>query len=428
MVIVGRRNVGKSTLFNRLIGRRQAIVEDFPGTTRDRLYGWVEYQDKEFLLVDTGGLEVGTGDPLEEMVARQAEQAVTEADIVLFLVDSRSGVLPQDEEVADVLRKSDKPVILVANKVDSGEPEAVTAGFYALGFGEPEAISAYHNRGIEDLLNRLSSLLPEGHVTSPVGIPRLAIVGRPNVGKSSLLNAIIGQERAIVDERPGTTRDGVDTLVDFKGRSVLLIDTAGLRRRGKIESGIEKWSGLRSLRAIEESDVSLLVIDGREPVAAQDQHVAGFIKEMAKGLVLVVNKWDLAQGEKKDFVRYLQGVFQFFPEVPVVFTSAKTGYGTRRVIPQALDVYDERMKRVPTAELNRVLDQVLSRHRPPSVGGRELKFFYATQAEAGPPTFVFFVNEPDMVHFSYERYLENRLREAFGFGGIPIKMVFRSRA
>lgn len=428
VAIIGRKNVGKSTLFNRLVGRRKAIVEDFAGTTRDRLYEWVEYKDRRFLVVDTGGLEAGADDPLEEKVIEQAKLAVEEAGVLLFVVDVRSGLLPQDKDAAEILRKSGKPVVLVANKAESGACLADVAEFFKLGLGEPVPISAYHDRGIDELLDRILPLLPEEYDSRPAEVPKLAIIGRPNVGKSSLLNTILGYERAIVDETPGTTRDSLDTLVDFKGRSVLILDTAGLRRRGRVERGIEKWSALRALMAIEESDVSLLVLDGQELVTAQDQHIAGEVKEKGKGLVLVVNKWDLAQTEKKDVSGYLRKSFQFFPGVPIIFTSAKTGYGVKKIIPTALTVYEERMKRVPTAELNRVLEQARGRYSSSFAKGKELKFFYATQVEVSPPSFVFFVNDPEIVHFSYERYLENRLREAFGFNGIPIKMIFRSRA
>lgn len=429
VAIVGRQNVGKSTLLNRLAGRRIAIVEDMPGTTRDRVFADVSWGGAEYTLVDTGGLEVDPDTAVGQGVREQIKIASAEADVIIFLVDIRDGVTPSDLEVADMVRRTNKPVILVANKADNDRLEAHAVDFYELGLGDPVAVSAHHGRGTAELLDRISAMLP---TSLPVEVEpemmKVAIVGRPNVGKSMLLNALLGSERAIVDDVPGTTRDAVDTLLDFAGESVLLIDTAGMRRRGRLTAAIERYSVLRALRAIDRADVALLVLDATELSAAQDMHIAGYVLQAAKGIILVVNKWDLIPGgNQAECDRYIRGQFRFVPYAPILYTSALLGQGVDGVIPQAKEVYNERLKRLPTAQVNNVVQQAVAGHSPPRKGHRQLKVLHATQAEVNPPTFVFFVNDARLVHFSYRRYLENKLRQAFGFVGTPLRLVFKSR-
>ena len=431
VAIVGRPNVGKSTLFNRVVGRRLAIVEEMPGTTRDRIYADAVWGDTPFVLVDTGGLEVGAPEvtPLMEAVRAQAEMAIAEADAILFMVDVRDGLLPQDEEVAHILRRFSKPLFLVVNKADNRALAQAAVEFYRLGLGEPYPISALHGRGVADLLDRVVEALPKAEEEPPTEAVRIAIVGRVNVGKSSLLNALLGQERAIVSEIPGTTRDALDTFMEWEGKPVVLIDTAGIRRRGRIRPGVERYSVLRALRAIGRADVVLLLLDATEGVTAQDAHIAGYVLEEAKGVVIVVNKWDLLRATHPipEYAAYVRGQLHFIDYAPVLFISAKTGWQVEQVLPTALRVREERMTRISTGELNRLMEEVLARHAPPSKAGKRLKFYYATQAGINPPTFVFFVNDPDLVHFSYQRYLENRLRERYGFLGTPLRLIFRRR-
>ncbi len=429
--------MGKSTLFNRLIGERLAIVAETAGTTRDRLYADVEFGGREFVVIDTGGLALhesgdlpGTPGAMLAGVRAQAQVAIDEADAVVFVVDVEHGPAPDDFEIADILRRTAKPVFLVVNKADNLKREDEAVDFYQLGLGDPIAISGLHGIGIGELLERLIASLPPQAEEEASQVPHLAIVGRPNVGKSSLLNAILGEERAVVSEIPGTTRDAVDTQIEWDGKPVILIDTAGLRRRGHIESGIEKYSSFRALRAIERSDVALLVIDAVDNVMAQDQHVAHYVLEEGKGVVIVVNKWDLVEKETRtmdEYTKRIRSSLDFIAYAPVVFVSAKTRQRVRQVIDKALAVREAWQLRVPTGELNELVRQATQRHMPPAQGRRVLKFFYATQASAAPPTFVFFVNDKRLVHFSYERFLENQLRERWGFEGAPLKMVFRNR-
>jgi len=428
VAILGRQNVGKSTLLNRLAGKRLAIVEDLPGTTRDRVLATVTWQEAVFTLVDTGGLEVKSQGSLAQMVREQAEIAVTEADVILFLVNIREGVMPADLEIADRLYRAGKPIILVANKAEISRLEVNAVDFYELGMGEPMTISAYHGRGTRELLDRIVSLLPPSGPApvEPEGM-KLAIIGRANVGKSTLLNSLLGEGRSIVDDIPGTTRDAVDTYLDFGGQSVLLIDTAGIRRRGRQGAGVERYGVIRALRAIDRADVALLVLDASEMVTAQDAHVAGYIQQAAKGAILVVNKWDLvSDGDTATATEYLRSQLKFMTYAPVLFVSAKLGEGLARVLPEARKVCQERGKRLATAEVNRVIQRALAVHNLPRRGGKQLKVRYATQAEANPPTFVFFVNDSSLVHFSYQRYLENKLRQAFGFTGTPLVLSFKS--
>ena len=429
VAIIGRQNVGKSTLLNRVAGEPIAIVEDLPGTTRDRVMAGVSWQGNEFTIVDTGGLEVEPRSTIGQGVKQQAEAAITEADVIIFLVDVRDGVTPSDLDIVDVLRRVSKPIVLVANKADNKRLETEAAEFYQLGLGEPSAISAYHGLGVAKLLDRVISLLP---ASSPAEaepeMMKVAIVGRPNVGKSTLLNALLGEERVIVDETPGTTRDAIDTLVDFGGQSVLLIDTSGIKRRGRLGVGVGRYSVIRALRAIDRADVALLVLDATELVTAQDTHIAGYIQQAAKGIVLVVNKWDVVEdGNTSECGRYIRSQFRFIPYAPLLYISAKLGQGVDRVMPQVHQVYQERLKRLPTAAVNSVVQQAVAAHSLPRKGKRQLKIRYATQAEVNPPTFVFFVNDTKLIHFSYQRYLENKLRQAFSFAGTPIRFVFKTR-
>ena len=436
VAIVGRPNVGKSTLFNRLVGERRAIVEDVPGTTRDRVYGTADWGGLEFTVVDTAGLqddrEIAASSVTE--IARstraQATSAIDEADVIVFVVDAKAGPTAGDHEVADLLRRADKPTILAANKADSIERRDGAVDFYDLGLGEPIAVSAYHGSGSGDLLDRVVEALPESEAEQETEGPRVAIAGRPNVGKSRLLNALLGQERAIVSDQPGTTRDSLDTQLIWAGQPLTLIDTAGIRRRGRVEPGIERFSVIRSMRAIDRADVVLLLIDAVEGFTAQDLHIAGYVEDQKKGMVLVVNKWDLVEktGTTMDEYRAkAQEALDFMPYVPVVFISAKFGQRVQQVLETALLVVAERQKRVPTAALNKLLRESVAAHPPPSKPGKWVRFYYATQADVSPPTLVFFCNAPGQIHFSYRRFLENKVRETFGFLGTPIRMSFRGR-
>lgn len=429
VAIIGRQNVGKSTLLNRLAGRRIAIVEDLPGTTRDRVVADISWQGSEFTVVDTGGLEPRPESTVAQEVQEQVAIAVAEADVILFLVDVRDGVMTTDHEVADMVRRTNKPLLLVANKADNERLEAQAVEFYQLGLGEPLAISAYHGRGTAELLDRIASLLPAPlPLAAEPEIMKVAIVGRPNVGKSMLLNALLGSERAIVDESPGTTRDAIDTILDFEGQSVLLIDTAGIRRRGKLGVGVERYSVIRALRAIDRADVALLVLEATELLAAQDMHIAGYIQQAAKGIILVVNKWDLVTDKNKtEWNRYIRSQLKFLPYAPLLYISAKYGQGVAEIMPQVFQVYYERLKRLTAAEVNSVVQQAVAAHSLPRKGGRQLRVLQAAQTDTNPPTFTFSVNDARLVHFSYRRYLENRLRQTFGFVGTPLRLIFKSR-
>jgi len=433
VAIVGRPNVGKSALFNRLVGGRPALVEDLPGTTRDRIYGTVEWRSRTFTVVDTGGLEPDVPGTYTPLVRAQIEQALDEAAIVLFVVDARDGATAADIEVADVLRRSNKPVLLLANKAENEERADASVAFYELGLGDPIPVSALHGHGVADVLDMIVETLPDEEAAEAdnEGL-RLAIVGRPNVGKSSLLNAVLGEERVIVSDVPGTTRDVIDTPFEFEGHRLVLIDTAGLRRRGAIEAGVEKHSTLRARRALERAEIALVVFDLSEGFTAQDAHVAGFALDAARGVIMVANKWDLVRdGEwtREDWERRLRWKLKFAPWVSLRFVSAKEGEGVDDVLAEAVRIGAERRRRVETGELNQVIRRAVA-ERPPTVPskGKRLKLLYVTQAEVAPPTFVFFVNDPSMVHFSYRRYMENVIRRRWGFQGTAVKLVFRGRS
>jgi GTP-binding protein len=437
IAIVGRPNVGKSTLFNRLVEERIAIVSDTAGTTRDRLYGEAEFAGREFIVIDTGGLALdaredlpGTPSAMLAGVRNQAQVAMDEADAIIFVTDVEQGPSPDDFEIANILRASKKPVYLVVNKADNETRRQNAVEFFQLGLGEPIPISGLHGVGTGDLLDQIIARLPEEIASAPSAIPHFAIVGRPNVGKSSLLNAILGEERALVSDIAGTTRDSIDTAIKWNDAPLVLIDTAGLRKRGQIDAGIEKYSSLRAIRAIQRADVALLVIDAADGIRAQDQHVASYILAEGKGVVIVINKWDLIEKDERTMIEFTDRVraqLDFIAYAPIVFVSAKTHQRVHRVIDAALEVRAAWQMRVPTHELNELVREATARHVPASKGKRHLKFLYATQVEGAPPTFVFFVNDKKLVHFTYERYLENQLRARWGFVGAPLKMIFRTR-
>jgi GTPase len=432
VALVGRPNVGKSTLFNRLVGQQLAVVEELPGTTRDRIYGQVDWSGREFTLVDTGGIEGDPDTDLARLIRAQAKIAVDEADLIVFCVDAREGLTADDQAVADLLRRSGKPVAIAATKADNQTRRFDANDLYRLGYEDVIAVSALHGTGTGDLLDWMVERLPSATVAadSAEGQPKIAIVGRPNVGKSSLLNAIAGRERSIVFDRPGTTRDAIDTEIVHKEQPLTLIDTAGIRRRGKIEFGVEKYSVIRALRAISRADVVLIVVDAEEGVTAQDAHLAGYVRQAGRAAVLVINKWDALPRDREAALRFdarVRDDFKFMPWAPFVHVSAKTGSRVTRPLDLALEAYRQRQKRVSTGELNRVVREALAAHAPPSRRGRALRIFYVTQAEVEPPTFVFFVNDPELVHLTYERFLENQLRLAFGFEGTPIRLHFRGR-
>jgi GTP-binding protein len=429
VAVVGRPNVGKSTLFNRIVGERVAIVEDLPGTTRDRIYATAEWRGREFSLIDTGGLDDPRAGQMEAAVRRQAEAAIAEADVVLFVVDAQSGILPVEHDVADQLRRSRKPVVLVANKADSWRGEAQAAEFYALGLGDPHAVSAIQGHGTGDLLDVVVERLPAEKEEELSTDAHVAIVGRPNVGKSSFLNTLVGSERAVVSEIPGTTRDSLDTAIEFRGRRLVLVDTAGIRRRGRVEQGIEHYALLRTAHALERADVAILLTDGTEGVTAQDTHIAGYALEAAVGLVLAVNKWDVVDRGEEMTAHVEAEVareFHFAPWMRHHFVSAKTGRNVEATLEDALKVVDERKRRIATSELHKLLTESIAAHPPSPHRGKEVRFRHVTQARGKAPTFVFFVDPPEGVHFTYSRYLENKLRERFGFDGTPIKLEFKA--
>ncbi len=429
VAIVGRPNVGKSTLFNRLFKERRAIVEDAPGTTRDRLYADVSWNEREITLVDTGGLEITSRFAFTQKIRQQVEMAITEADVILFLVDAREGVTSIDMEIADLLRRSQKQVVLVANKVDSPQYRSELFQFYELSMGDPLPLSAYHGKGIDDLIDYVEPLLPSYSPTSQEAEPiKAAIVGRPNVGKSMLLNALLGQERVIVDDSPGTTRDAIDTLVEYGEERILFIDTAGMRRRGRIEQGIEQHSMIRVFQAIERADIALLVIDASEPFTAQDIHILGHVHKASKGAIVVVNKWDLVEeGDKKAWVDAIRRKIKFMPYVLVAFTSAKTGYGVEHILPLVKKVYEQRLIHPDPDLVEAAIREATIQHPPPAKGLGSFRIFHVTQTGVNPPTFSMVVDNVKPIHFSYRRYLENQLRHSFGFEGTPLCLQFKSK-
>jgi len=429
VAIIGRQNTGKSTLLNRIAGKPLAIVQDQPGTTRDRLFASVTWQDTEFTIIDTGGLEPETDATISRGINVQIEVAIDMADVIIFLVDVTEGVTATDLEIANKLRRTAKPILLAANKADNAKLESAALEFYELGLGEPLPVAAHQGRGVAELLDRIVPLLPAPSPSEAAQeTVKIAIVGRPNVGKSMLLNALVGDSRVIVDDIPGTTRDAIDTPFDFDGQSMLLIDTAGVRRRGSIKAGVERYSVIRTLRAIDRADIALLVLDATEPATSQDMHIGGYIQQAAKGIIIIINKWDLiAEKNTNEWNTHIKRLFKFFTHAPVLFTSAKSGQGVNKIMPQVIQVFQERLKRLTTATVNGVVQKAVSSHNRPHRRGKQLKIYYATQAEVNPPTFVFFTNDAKLIHFTYRRFLENKLREAFGFAGTPLRMVFKTR-
>ena len=432
VAIVGRPNVGKSTLFNRLIGQRKAIVDAQAGLTRDRLYGVAEWRGREFTVVDTAGLDLdGAHDASRAAIEAQTRIAIDQADVIVLMLDVRAGLTPIDRDIATMLRRSRRPVIVAGNKADSPSERHFAHELLALGFDEPNLLSAQHGLGVGELLDSIADALPPAEAEEHEGEApdRFAIMGRPNVGKSSLLNALLGDERALVSPAPGTTRDPVDTELTFDGVPIVLVDTAGIRRKSSSRDRLERYSLLRGIAAMERADVVLLVIEAPSGVLAQDQHVAGYALDAGKGLVVVVNKIDLVEPLKRKaayWQKALAGDFKFAPYAPVVAVSAKTGQGIGTILPVALEVVGQRRVKMPTNELNKVLRQAFVEHPPPSYQGRRLRLGYATQARAEAPTVVMFVNDTGLLHFSYRRYLENRIRDRFGLLGNPIKIVLRA--
>lgn len=431
VAIVGRPNVGKSTLFNRLVGRKIAIVEAEPGITRDRLYSDAEWVGHDFVVTDTGGIILNDRDPITSQVTEQARLAMEEADVILFILDVTTGITPTDWEVAELLRRANKPVFVVVNKVDNTKLEREAAEFYTLGLGDVYTISANQGREVGDLLDKVIDAFPKDRATEdlPEDIIRLSIIGRPNVGKSSMLNAIIGVERVIVSDIPGTTRDAIDIRFQHEEHDMLLIDTAGIRRASKIQGSIEYYTVLRSIRAIERSDVALLIIDAGEGITEGDKRVGGYAHEAGKGVVIVVNKWDLRRsGENrmsiKEFTEEVRKEFAYLAYAPVVYTSALNKAGVKEVLDTAVDVAENHALRVPTGELNRIIQDAVDAH-PLTEKGKEFKVRYVTMASVKPPTIILFVNRPEMFHFSYQRYLENRIRKVYNYEGTPIRIFAR---
>jgi GTP-binding protein len=430
VAIIGRPNVGKSALFNRLARTRMAIVEDTPGVTRDRIYAETQWRGFRFRVVDTGGLRSGPSTGLEAQVRDQAKAALAGADLALFVVDVRDGIVPEDREVADLVRRARVPVLLVVNKVDSAAQEPAAQEFFALGLGDPMAVSAHHGRGVGELLDAVTAMLPEAGPTVEAGEPvAVAIVGRPNVGKSSLVNAMLGEERVVVDEAPGTTRDAVDTRCDRDGRQYVLIDTAGLRRRARVGPGVEAYSAVRTRSAIARADVSVLVLDASEPVSDQDQRIAREIADAGCGVVLALNKWDLvASSPRPDrrlekAVRHALGFVDYAPTVPV---SARAGWGIEALLSAADRVAAAHRARMGTGLLNRIIHDAVTAQQPPAdPAGQRLRVYYATQPKTGPPTVVLFVNEPARMQESYRRYLERAIRSAVDLEGVPLRIVLR---
>jgi GTP-binding protein len=430
VVLVGRQNVGKSTLLNRVAGKPVSIVEDLPGTTRDRIFADGSWNGVDFTLVDTGGLEFLGDSGLAKGVRQQVETGIKEADVIVFLTDAKEGLMPDDSVIARMLRKLGKPLILAVNKVDNARAEAEAAEFYKLGLGEPLPISAFHGRSVADLLDKIVSLLPPQKEPEPAdeGTINVAIVGRPQVGKSLLLNCLLGKERAIVGSTPGTTRDAIDTPFQFEGQKLLLIDTAGIRRKGKVEEGIEWYSVLRAMRAIDRADIALLVIDATETLTAQDTHIAGYVEKAGKGILLLVNKWDLAEEKNKEvYNEYIRERLKFAPWAPILYVSAKTGSGVNKIMPLVLQIQQERSIQIPDAEIDSLIKEAVSRHNLPRKGHKILHLYSASQSGVKPPVFRFEVNDSRLIHFSYERFLENKLRDVYTFKGTPIRLVFKTR-
>lgn len=430
IAIVGKPNVGKSTIFNRIIGERVSIVEDTPGITRDRIYSSGEWLTHDFNLIDTGGIDLGD-EPFQQQIRAQAEVAIDEADVIIFMVNGREGVTQADEMVAKILYKSNKPVVLAVNKIDNPEMSSEIYDFYSLGFGEPFPISGSHGLGLGDLLDEAAKHFPEDDEPDyDDETIRLSLIGRPNVGKSSLINAILGEERVIVSPIAGTTRDAIDTIYTYDDQEYVLIDTAGMRKKGKVYESTEKYSVLRALKAIERSNVVLVVIDAEEGIIEQDKKVAGYAHEAGKAIVIVVNKWDTVEKDSKTMKKFEEKVrdnFQFLDYAPIAFVSALEKSRLKTLFPLITMADENHRKRVQSSTLNEVITDAVAMNPTPTDNGRRLNIFYATQVAIQPPTFVIFVNDVELMHFSYKRFLENRIRDAFGYEGTPVHLISRKR-
>ena len=431
VAVVGRPNVGKSTLFNYLAGKRISIVQDTPGVTRDRIYADTEWLDRTFTLIDTGGLELSSSDTLLKHIRAQAEIAIDLADVILFIADGRAGVTDADYEVANLLRKSKKPIVLCVNKVDSFQKQANDIyEFYNLGLGEPIPVSAANQQGFGELLDAVTAYFPQREKEEAEEYPSVALVGKPNVGKSSLLNQLLGEERSIVSDVAGTTRDSIDSVVTYNHTKYVFIDTAGLRRKNKVTGEIEKYSIIRTVAAVEKSDITLLMIDATEGLTEQDAKIAGIAHERGKGIIIAVNKWDAIEKDDKTMKRFeedIQRTLSYLDYAPRVFISAKTGQRMHRLFETIEAVVQNQNLRVATGVLNEVLYDAMAMNQPPADKGNRLKIFYATQVGVKPPTFVLFINERELMHFSYQRYIENKFREAFGFKGTSLRFILKER-
>lgn len=430
VALVGRPNVGKSTIFNSLIGERKSIVEDTPGVTRDRIYGEVEWLTQEYRVIDTGGIQV-ENQPFSEEINMQVDVAIEEADVIVMIASAQEGVMSDDIAIARKLQKSKKPVILAVNKADNESLLMNIYEFYELGLGDPMPVSGTHRLGLGDLLDEVVKDMPEKEIPAYEGITSFCVIGRPNVGKSSLVNSILKEERSIVSNIEGTTRDAVDTAFKFDGREYRIIDTAGIRKRGKIYENIEKYSILRAQSAIERSNVALFLIDGELGIREQDKHVAGLAHEAGKGVIIVYNKWDAVEKDEKTMNRITKEIreqFKYLDYAPIAFVSAKTGAKVHNLIPLIDQVHDACSMRIPTNVLNDVVLDAQMMNPPKPHNGRQLKIYYSSQVSVEPPTFVLFVNDPELFHFSYKRYIENKLREAFGFIGTPIHIIARKKS
>ncbi|ABQ27310.1 ribosome biogenesis GTPase Der [Geotalea uraniireducens] len=431
IAIVGRPNVGKSTLFNRIVGRRKAMVDDMPGVTRDRNYANVDRFDVPFILIDTGGFEPETNDRLLQQMREQSQLAMAEADVILFVMDGRDGLTPADVEVVEMLRRVDKPIFYLINKIDGDKQETAIGDFYTLGVDTIFTVSAEHNRGVNDLMDEVIKALPKGSAAdTDEEVTKIAVIGRPNVGKSTLVNRLLGIERVVANPTPGTTRDSIDTYFTCNRKRYLLIDTAGIRRKGKTTEKIEKYSVVDSLRSIERADVVLIVIDAEEGVTEQDTKIAGYAYEAGRGCIFVVNKWDTLTKDNASMGKFIEKIrmeFKYLPFAPIVFVSAKTGQRLGKIMTEVDAVMEQFARRITTSDLNRVFSTATEEHHAPLYQGRRVKFYFATQVGTKPPSIVIFTNRPDGVHFSYERYIVNRFREAFGFTGTPMRLLFKGR-
>lgn len=432
VAIVGRPNVGKSTIFNRIIGERVAIVEDKPGITRDRIYGTGDWNGRTFSVIDTGGIEIDGEDAIIRSIRAQAEMAIEESDVIVFMVDGKAGLTPSDSEVAELLYRTHKPVVLAVNKVDNLQRIDNIYEFYSLGFGDPIAISGSHGLGMGDLLDVVVEKLPEGQEEEyGEDVIKVALIGRPNVGKSSLVNAMLGEDRVIVSEIAGTTRDAIDTPFEKDGQKYVLIDTAGMRKRGKVYEAAEKYSVMRAIKAIERADVVLIVLNVEEGIIEQDKHIAGYAHEAGKASIFVVNKWDAVEKDTHTMQQFKQKIrdhFLFMSYAPITFVSAKTKQRLQTILPMVNAVAEQHSMRIKTHVLNEVIADAVAITSPPSDKGKRLRINYITQVAVKPPTFILFVNEPELLHFSYARYLDNKIRDAFQFEGTPIRLIARKKS